>query len=76
MQIHFSRAGRKQQIVDVIYANPGISTYAIAKKIGMANSPHFRKLMRELAIDGLIIGNQDHKPNGAVRHSWTYGFPF
>jgi len=49
-----SRVERESQIIQEIWENPGISTRAIAKAIGMSNSKHFRQLVQGLYERGVI----------------------
>lgn len=71
-----SRAGRKFQILTFVWecrykrsaagglVNMWVTTYDIAKAIGMKPSKHLREILGELYQEGVLLNQQEpHRPN-------------
>lgn len=70
MALNINRAGRKLQIYNHVLYHNGVSTHALAKALGMANSGHFRGIICEMANEGLITFEVDQLKNGKQRFRW------
>lgn len=70
-----SRAGRKAQIENVLETTVGaVTTYKLARMVGMSPSPHFRGIVYELYQEGRINGGYTVLRNGKMAFYWSSKF--
>lgn len=70
-QRKFSRAEREQQIIDILGRRwAAVSTYRLAKELGMSNSPHFKGIVYSMLRDEKIGGFRSLKANGRDVYYW------
>jgi len=64
-QKQYSREERKDQIFEAVsQAFSGLTSYGIAKRIGMSVSPHLRSIIAEMVDSGELEWEEvDHRPN-------------
>lgn len=66
-----SRAERKAQILAVLQSRwMAHSTHALARKVGLKPSAHFRHIVYEMFQEGLIAGFEAQKENKRKVYYW------
>lgn len=65
----FSRAERKEMILNVLYSfagdekDPFMTAYAMARVLGLNSAQHVRNIMNEMVIEGsLTFVEKNHRP--------------
>lgn len=68
---YMSRVGRKSQIRQILLSqNEAISTYRLAKEVGVKPSTHFVDIVLEAWREGLVAGYSVTMPNGMRAYYW------
>lgn len=70
--VSLDRAQRREQILNVLQLTEGaVTTYKLAKLVGMKPSPHFRALVYELYQEGKVQGAAVTLRNGRKAYYWS-----